>query len=189
MKRLFLSVAFAAVALTARADLEFTGILATARETLFSLRDTTTARSDWVALRGGFAGFVVSHYDPATDTLTLTRDAQTLRIRLKDDAKVKSARFELTGAISFGAGKKIEISRATLLFDLENVFPLADGIVYRITPKRRPDGNHLYQIVIEQRGADGRVDRLAAPGVVTLPHAPFEIRVGDYGFSFTPKSH
>jgi hypothetical protein len=54
------------------------------------------------------------------------------------DAKVQFARFELTGTITFGATDKIAIERATLLFDQENVFPLKDGITYRIKPSVFP---------------------------------------------------
>ena len=188
MKRLLLAVCLATAGATAsRADLEFTGILAMSGRTLFALHDTDAARSDWVPLRGTFAGYVVAAYDRPTETLTLTRDGASLRVRLKDDAKVKSARLELTGSISFGAGKKIEVERATLLFDQENVFPLAEGIVYRITPTRRPDGTHAYAIVIEQRGAGNQLDRLAAPTIITLPQHPFQIRAGEFGFAFTPR--
>jgi hypothetical protein len=45
----------------------------------------------------------------------------------------------------------------------------------------------LYRIVIEQRGEGNRVDRLSAPGVITLPGQTFSLRVGEYGFAFTPK--
>ena len=188
---LLLLLALAALVSAGRAEIEFAGILAMPGKTLFALTDTTTARSDWVALKGAFAGFIITSYDQPTDTLTLTRDGASLRVRLKDDAKVKSARFELTGAISFWAGEKVEIERVTLLFDQENVFPLKDGIIYRITPTRLPDGTHRYNISIEKKsvvnGID-RVSRVSAPSVIVLPHQTFRLGVGEIGFSFTPKS-
>jgi hypothetical protein len=174
--------------ISARAAPEFSGILAMPGQTLFALTDSATAQTEWVALRGRFGGYVVTAYDKSNDTLTLTRDGATLRLRLKDDAKVQASRLELTGSISFGVGEKVEIERATLQFDQENMFPLKDGIVYRITPSRRPDGNVLYRIVIEQRGEGNRMDRLSAPSVVTLPGKSFALRIGDYGFTFTPKA-
>ena len=176
------------LATAVRAQVEFSGILVMPGKTLFALTDTATTKTDWVTLKGSFAGFVVANYDPSTDTLTLMRNGTAPRVRLKDDAKVQSLRFELTGSITFGTGEKVEIERATLLFDQENVFPLKDGIIYRITPTRRPDGTLMYRIVIEQRIAENRIDRLSAPNVITLPNQPFSIRVGEFAFSFTPKS-
>jgi hypothetical protein len=180
-------LALLALASAARAEIEFSGVLAMSGRTLFALTDTATARSDWVPLQGRFAEHVVSHYDRATETLTLTRQETSLQVRLKDDAKVQPARFELTGRISFGAGETVDIERATLVFDQENVFPLKDGITYRITPVRRADGTLRYSISIEQRTAANRIDRLSAPSIVTLPHQSFTLRVGDFAFSFTPK--
>ena len=176
------------LATTTRAEIEFSGILAMPGKTLFALTDTATSRTDWVALKGSFAGFVVTNYDPSTDTLTLLRNGTATRVRLKDDAKVQSLRFELRATITFGSGEKVEIERATLLFDQENIFPLKDGVTYRITPARRPDGMLLYGIVIEERSAENRVDRLSAPNVVVPPNRSFSIRVGEFAFSFTPKS-
>jgi hypothetical protein len=180
-------VALLALAAAARAEIEFSGVLAMSGRTLFALTDTATARSDWVPLQGRFAEHVVSNYDQATETLTLTRQDSSLRVRLKDGAAVQPSRLELTGSISFGAGEKVEIERATLQFDQENVFPLKDGITYRITPVRRADGTLRYSISIEQRTSANRLDRLSAPSIVTLPHQSFAMRVGDFAFSFTPK--
>ncbi|MBI4626544.1 MAG: hypothetical protein HY736_25410 [Verrucomicrobia bacterium] len=175
------------LATAVRAQVEFSGILAMPGKTLFALTNTATSKTEWVALHDRFAGFVVTSYDRPTDTLTLLRNGTATRVRLKDDAKVQSLRFELTGTITFGTGEIIEIERATLLFDQENVFPLKDGIIYRITPTRRPDGTLMYRIVIEQQIAENRIDRLSAPTVITLPNQTFSIRIGEYGFSFTPK--
>ena len=119
--------------------------------------------------------------------LTLTRQETSIRVRLKDGAAVQPARLELTGSISFGSGEKVAIERATLQFDQENVFPLKDGITYRITPVRRADGTLRYSISIEQRTAANRINRLSAPSIVTLPHQSFIMRVGEFSFSFAPK--
>ena len=89
---------------------------------------------------------------------------------------------------SSAEAEKLEVTRATLIFDQENIFPLKDGVVCRITPTRRPDGNILYRASFERTGADGRTEILAAPAVVVLPASPFKIQIGDLGFGFTPKS-
>ncbi len=177
-----------ALAMPLRAEIEFSGVLAMSGRTLFALTDTTTARSDWVALKGTFAGFVVSSYDKPTETLTLTRNDTSLRVPLKDDAKVKESRLELTGTISLGADEKFEVERVTMQFDQETIIPLKDGITYRITPTRRSDGTHLYSISIEQRNGENRVDRISAPSIATLPYQSFRLRVGEFEFSFTPKA-
>ena len=171
---------------SARAEIEFAGILAMPGQTLFSLTDTTTSRTDWVALKGRFGDHVVADFEKATDTLVLTHGTATVRLSLKE-ARVKSSRLELTGSISFGAGEKISIERATLLFNQDNVFPLKDGITYRIKPTVRPDGTHRYDIAIEQRDAEGKADRISAPAIIALPAQPFSIRVGEYGFTFVPR--
>ena len=170
-----------------RADLEFVGILATSQSTRFALADTSTGKSDWIERGQTFAGYTVVAYKPKDETLLLRREAQHLRVRLKDDAKVKASRLELTGTITFGATEKVEVERATLQFDEENVFPLKDGVIYRITPSRLPDGNHRYRFSIERVVAPNKTERISAPAVTTLPGQPFSLQIGDLGFSFSPR--
>ena len=170
-----------------RADLEFVGILATSQTTRFALADTSTGQSDWKERGQTFAGYTVIAYDPKEETLLLRRDAQDLRVRLKDDAKVKAARLELTGTITFSATEKVEIERATLQFDEENVFPLKDGVTYRITPTRLPDGTHRYRFSIERVLAPNKTERISSPAVTTLPGKPFSLKIDDLGFSFMPR--
>ena len=169
-----------------RADIEFVGILATSQSTRFALTDTTSGKSDWLAAGEAFAGYKLVSFDAKTDTLLLRRSDSELRLRLKDDAKIKSARMELTGTITFGA-EKLEIDRVTLVFDQENVFPLKDGVTYRITPQRLPDGTILFQTEIERVLAPNKSERLSSPGIVTLPGQQFSLRIGDLGFSFKPR--
>src|SRR5688572_1635383 len=84
-----------------RADIEFVGILATNQSSHYALGDTTTGKTDWVTTGGTFAGYTLVAYEPKIETIVLRRDGAELRIKLKNDAKVKEARLELTGAISF----------------------------------------------------------------------------------------
>jgi hypothetical protein len=170
-----------------RADVEFVGILATSQTTHFALGDTATGRTDWVERGRVFAGFTVISYEPKEETLLLRRDGQDLRLRLKDDAKVKAARLELTGTITFGATDKVEIERATLQFDEENIFPLQDGSTYRITPTRLPDGTIRYRFSIERILSPNKTERVSSPAVTTLPGQPFSLQIGDLGFSFKPR--
>src|SRR5688572_22676259 len=89
-----------------RAEIEFIGILATSQSTRFALRDTASGNTDWVTQGQVFAGFTVDAYNSKEETLLLRRGADELRVRLKDDAKIKSSRLELTGTITLGAAEK-----------------------------------------------------------------------------------
>ena len=185
--RLLLVLALLA-ATGARAEVEFVGVLVTSARSMFALSEDATKPATWRALGQDFAGYKLTEFDAKADTLVLMRDGAPLRLHLKDDAKVESARIEIAGALRLGAGPKLEINRATLVFDQENVFPLTDGLVVRITPTRRPDGNILYRAAFERPGPDGRPEKLSLPSVITLPAGSFNVQVGDIGFGFTPKS-
>src|SRR6185436_18414334 len=78
----------------ARAEIEFIGVLATPKKTQFALIDTAAERTVWVSIGDTFSDYKVTAYDRATDTITLTKSDGELRVRLKDDAKIKSARLE-----------------------------------------------------------------------------------------------
>ena len=171
----------------ARAEIEFIGVLATPKKTQFALTDTATERTVWISVGDTFADYKLTGYDRTTDTITLTKPDAKLHLRLKDDAKIKAARLELTGTITFGADDKVEIERATLRFDEENVFPLKDGVVYRITPKQRDDGNIQYHIAIERTLAGNKTERVSAPSIITIPGHPFRLQIGDAGFAFAPR--
>ena len=178
---------FALAAIGVRAEIEFVGVLAMSQSRQFALTDTATGRTDWVVRGGMFGGYTLVSYDPKDDTLVLSRDGAELRLRLKDDARIKSSRLELTGSISFGNAKQIEVERATLHLDQENVFPLPEGITYRITPTRQPDGTILYRAEIERVLAPNKTERLSSPAIVTLPGQQFSMRIDDLGFSFKPR--
>ena len=179
---------FALLAAAARAEIEFIGVLVMPGRSTFALTDDPAKPATWRTFGQSFAGYRLTEFDEKTDTLTLAKDGATLRVRLKDDAKVKNARVEIAGALKIGAAEKIEITRATLVFDQENTFPLKDGLVFRITPKRLPDGTILYSSVFERTDADGKTQILSSPKVVCLPDKEFGIQIGDLGFSFAPKT-
>jgi hypothetical protein len=185
---LFLAMAVSTFGLlTARGEIEFIGILATSQSTRFALTNTVSGKTDWVQPGDLFSGYKVVSHDREKDTLLLRDSAGELRIRLKDDAKIKSARLELTGSITFGAQEKIEVERATLLYDQENVFPLKEGLVYRITPRRLPDGNIRYTVAMERTLSETKKESVAAPNITTRPGQPFTLRIDDLNFTFTPR--
>ena len=183
---LFLTLLTAAVA---RAEIEFIGVLITPSRPMFALSDDAANPASWRALGQDFGGYTLKEFDAKADTLVLTKNGATLRVHLKDDAKVKSARMEIAGALKMGGKEQIEITRATLVFDQESVFPLPDGVVFRIKPRRLPDGNIRYDAVFERTSPDGKMERVSSPSVVALPDGPFSIQIGDFGFSFAPKKN
>jgi hypothetical protein len=171
-----------------RAEIEFIGVLLMPARSTFALTEEPGKPATWHALGETFADYSLESFDAKTDTLTLTKTgAPPLRVRLKDDAKIKNARLEIAGALTLGEKEKVEFPRATLLFDQENVFPLKDGLVWRITPTRKPDGNILYDAILDRTSPDGKLERVSSPRIVALPASPFSVKVGDIEFSFAPK--
>lgn len=184
--RIIALLTFAALAVaTARGEVEFTGILVTSEQTLFTLSEPSAAKSGWLQLGQSFAGYDLTSYDAKSDTLTLTKAGLRTRVRLKDE-KVKAARVELGGTFTLGAGEKMSVVRATLTLGEETVFPLKDGLVFHVTPQSRPDGSILYRAFFERPLADHTMEKLSAPSVIVRPGAQFSITAGEYGFSFTP---
>ena len=186
---LLLAAAFLAAAATARAEIEFIGVLVMPGRSLFALSDDPAKPAAWRALGQDFADYRLTEFDAKADTLVLTKNGATLRVHLKDDAKVKSARLELGGTITTGQGEKLEVTRVTLIFDQETVLPLKDGLTWHITPTLRPDGNIRYRLAIErtiQSGDLKKVQQVSAPNIIARPHDSFKIAVGDLQFEFAP---
>lgn len=188
--RLLLALALSAAAV-ARAEIEFSGLLITSERSMFALSADPVQAATWRALGQDFAGYKLAEFDAKANTLVLTKDGATLRVHLKDDAKVKSARMEIAGALKIGRKEKLTITRATLILGEENIIPLLDGLVCRITitPTRQPDGSLLYRASFERTDADGQPDVVTAPMVLALPTGSFNVEIGDIGFSFTPTTN
>jgi hypothetical protein len=182
------------------AEVEFAGILSTKEKTLFYLVDRTNGtHSGWVGLQQNFAGYKLAGYDAKSDRLTLTREGEKKEVRL-NEGKVQAASVEISGEVTLGAGETEEVTRATMIFDQENVFPMKNGVVVRITPTRLPNGNILYDMFFEHPDRSGKMQRLSAPSVISLPGYPFGIQIGEekksgdgtskfdgVGFSFKPR--
>ena len=189
MRLLLSSLLLLSLAALARAEIEFTGVLSLGEKTLLALTDTTSEKTEWRAAGQTFAGHTIKHYDRAADVITLAApDGTERRLKLKPDAKIKSAPLELAGTIALGSGEKIEVTRATLAFDCETVFPLKDGVLYRVTPRQRPDGTILFETAIERTLASNTSEKISFPRVLTLPGQEFRMTVGDYSLAFTPRS-
>jgi hypothetical protein len=163
---------FALVVLTlcsagrALAAVEFAGVLITSEKSLFRLKDDSSGASPaWVKVGDTFAGHEILSFDAQRDTLTLRKDGATSAVRLKDSKVRPEASIEISGVATFGGDEKMEVSRATLLMDQENSFPLKQGIICLITPTRLTDGSIRYRLVFERPDADGDIELLS---VLTL---------------------
>jgi hypothetical protein len=62
--------------------LELRGIVASGGVTKFAVVDKSNETTKWVTIGQTFAGYKVAGFDPATDTLTVTKDSSQLRLRL-----------------------------------------------------------------------------------------------------------
>ena len=160
------------------AAIEFAGILVTSEKTLFRLKDEAAgAAAAWVQVGQTFAGHEVLRFDAQQDVLTLHTAGATSTVRLKDAKVQPDASIVIGGVITLGGGEKLDVSRATLVFDQENSFPLREGLVCLITPTRLPDGNIRYLLAFERPDADGNPERLSALSLVQRPGDPVSLQL------------
>jgi hypothetical protein len=81
----------AALLAAADDDIEFSGVLVVPDKTTVHLASKSSGTSLWIPLGQTFEGYVVSAYEARTDTVVLTKDGLTLRVRL-NTAKVKEGK-------------------------------------------------------------------------------------------------
>ena len=190
---LVLATTLLAAAFTARADIQFTGVLVTSVRTLYALKDDPAKPSTWRAVGQEFAGLTLASYDEKTDMLILVKDGTELRLHLKDTAKSRATRFEFTGSITFAHGEKIDVRRVTLALDEETVFPLTDAITCSITPRSRVppiyarEGKTIsYLVKLNKSGDYGWFKRFAVPA---RPGEPFNLKLDNDGLLSDPKTN
>jgi hypothetical protein len=83
MKTTFLVLLIMAVASLANASIEFVGYTSSGRTLTFALVDTDDGRAKFLELGSNFAGYRVAEYTKETETLTLTREGETLSVKLR----------------------------------------------------------------------------------------------------------
>jgi hypothetical protein len=166
---------------------ELRGIYVEDGKALFVLVDPDTGVSSrWLALGQEFEGYVLKEFKTEADTVRLVNAGAEHLVRLHA-AKVRYAATTLSGTIEIGRGQHaLRLERATLVFDEENAFPVADGLTLTIKPVLRKDETIAYYARFEQAGADGAKRVLASPTIVTRPGMPFSMRIGELGFSLKP---
>ena len=169
------------------AKIEFTGYFIGGGKTSVALSDTETNASAWLSIGDQFGDYTVEACDIEEETVTLSGPRDTMKVRLKADGKVKEGRFVVTGTFRIGSGPLVKVSAATLIVGVENVMPLDENVILRITPEVMSDGNLRYRNSFERKGPDGKFEAFSAPTVLAKPGQQFAIRVGQYEYSFAPK--
>ena len=79
--------------------LEFSGVFSAGGRTLVSLTDPASATSQWIEPGHVFAGYAVAAYNAAEDTVLVTKDGVSTRLRLKA-SKIQSAAAPEIGAMT-----------------------------------------------------------------------------------------
>ena len=109
-----LLLATLATAFAAEPAIEFSGLMASAGDTTFQLRDRAAGTSRWLSLGGQFGGFVLTSYDAAHETVVLTKGGQVLRLTLVA-GKIRDDGTDLTAA-----------QAAAIFTNLQRLWALAD---------------------------------------------------------------
>ena len=100
MKALFLLLTLC-VATRAVAEMQFVGVMADAKQTLFALRSSEAERSQWFTVGDAIGDFVIIAYDSADEALTLRHGDTSVILRLPE-ARVRSGQGENGGVGGFG---------------------------------------------------------------------------------------
>ena len=83
MKNLFLTLSLLSLFSVPHAAIEFVGYGSFDRALMFALVDTADGRTSWVAQGSNFGGFCVTEYLHETETLTLKRENEILKLVLR----------------------------------------------------------------------------------------------------------
>ena len=89
-------------AFAAATGLEFTGVMSDGKLTKVALRDPASGVSRWLNLGERFAGYTVTAYDAKDESVTLTKDNVTRRVKLS------SAKVQPTALVDVGVPPEIE---------------------------------------------------------------------------------
>lgn len=166
-----------------RAEIEYAGFLQGPDGVQVTLTDAASGQSSgWLKPGQSFQGHAVVTSDARR--VVLEKDGHQLERPLRE-AKIKDGRMIVRGSVSAGRWGQLPDIKVALFVGEEAVFPLHANLTLHLKVERRPDGNLLYRARFIERN-EGREDVLAAPAIIARPDGPFALRVGDYGFSFSP---
>jgi len=171
------------------AEIEFTGFAVSQSSTVYALEDATEKHSAWVKLDSIFEGYRVSKYESESQTLTLSRDAETLRLALRD-AKIADKRVELSGRILVGLSEDLkEYQKISLSSSRTTSLEVGDGVVLRIQPEVLPDRKIAYHCAFDvELRSNSKLRRIvSAPTIIAPIGDGFSMKTGGFEFSFTPE--
>jgi hypothetical protein len=99
----FVLMTSASAAVPGETAIEFTGVLSTSGSVRLALRDRTTGvSSPWLKVGDTFSGYALTAFEPASETVVLTRDSNVTRVKLsppKTNAVVTEPLSEIAAAI------------------------------------------------------------------------------------------
>lgn len=168
----------------ARAGIEFSGFLQGADGVQVTLTDGASGQSSgWLKPGQSFQGHAVVASDARC--VVLEKDGHRLELPLRE-AKIKDGRMIVRGSVVAGRAGQLPNVAVALFVGEETSFPLHPNLTLHLKVERRPDGNLLYRARFIERN-EGREDVLAAPTVIARPDSPFALRIGDFGFEFSPQ--
>ena len=170
----------------AEAAIEFCGYTIVDNVANFSLQDMTDKTSSpWITVGKAFHGYKITAFDAGKELLSvMTSEGVTTQLALRP-APIKDSRIRISGSIKVGTGESVDVTRATLVMGEETVFALKNGLTLRLKPSPF-EGNIRYDAVFEKQQPNGTQKVLSSPALVARPNQPFQIQIGDLGFSFEP---
>lgn len=108
----------AALLAAAADDIEFSAVLVLPGKTSVRLAHKSSGTAAWILLGQNFEGYVVSAYDAKAETVVLTRNGVTTRVRL-NTAKVQEGKPPLDPAV-------VEQQKRAILNNLRQIGAAAD---------------------------------------------------------------
>ena len=88
LRRMAAVAAVTMMAVAAEPALEFSGLVTGPGETKLILTSLATGQSRWVTVGKEFAGYTVTAYEQKAETVVLTKDGETFRVKMKE-SKIK----------------------------------------------------------------------------------------------------
>lgn len=149
MHLLRLALSLLPLGASARAEVEFVGVLANGGETKVVFRDEAAGfNSGWVGIGATVRGYTVVEYRAAPDVLVLRQGERLHEIPLAQ-SKIQRRKPDIVGQLKIGDPTAAGIS-CDLLFGVPKVVPFPDGRRLTIEVRKEPDGTIAYHAVLEK---------------------------------------
>lgn len=178
---------------------------------VFNVKPGAPARkTEWLALGETIDGYTLSAYDHPTDTLTLKKGDENLRVPMDiapiiatalTPAERQKATLDRMARMkpALEAGQPIRSHALAMLnghvleqpvefvMGRETRLEMGDEGTFLITPKLNPDGSVAYDMAVQAKGSTGPATQL--PRVITAPWSEFSL-MADHGWvlAFQPEA-